>query len=74
MGRLGRSREKAEGLGMEGRSDRKTRIWGRALVLIASFALAMLVKRVYRPWAYGQGVSLLGLADWAPRGWRWEGK
>lgn len=38
----------------------------RLFLFAASFGLAGLVKRVYRPWAYQHGVSDLGVADSAP--------
>jgi hypothetical protein len=35
-------------------------------LFIASFALAILVKKVYRPWVYQHGAGFLPVADWGP--------
>lgn len=38
----------------------------RLFLFVSSFALAVLVKKLYRPWAYQRGIEGLGLADWGP--------
>lgn len=38
----------------------------RPLLFAATLTLAGLVRRVYRPWAYQEGVSHFRVADWAP--------
>jgi hypothetical protein len=35
-------------------------------LFIASFALAILVKKVYRPWVYTHGAGFIPVADWGP--------
>ena len=38
----------------------------RLLLFLASFTLAILVKKVYRPWVYQHGAGFLPIADWGP--------
>jgi hypothetical protein len=38
----------------------------RLSLFVASFALAILAKKVYRPWAYHRGVGWFNVVDWGP--------
>lgn len=38
----------------------------RLFLFIASFALAILVKKLYRPWVYQREIWGLRVADWGP--------
>ncbi len=38
----------------------------RIFLFFVSFTLAILVKKVFRPWAYQYEIRFLGIADWGP--------
>ena len=38
----------------------------RLALFIISFTLAILVKKIYRPWVYQRGMDFLYLTDWGP--------
>jgi hypothetical protein len=38
----------------------------RLFLFFASFTFAVLVKKIFRPWAYQKEIRFLGIADWGP--------